>query len=264
MPSKYSKEQHLKMNQAAWEEGHRHLVEKRRKTPNWGDDFRNGQVNFTDTEVELLGDLSDLEVLQLSCGGDATQAFWLKNMGATVTACDFSPVAIADAMGHATRLGLDVHFVLDDSQRLSTIKDGQFDLVHVDGNLWYYEDLMTACRNWYRVLRPGGRLFLHEGHPLTGRCLEEDKTNGTLKVRHTYGDKTPEYYQFGTGGFDTGLEAVEFSHTMADILNAIMQAGFVLEKMVECNAPENGFVSDKFVINAEKLPLDFYVIARKP
>ena len=172
------------------------MAAKRRKNPNWVDEFRDGGGTFTDTEVKLLGNLDGKDVLQLSCAGDASQAFSLANLGANVTACDFSPVAIEDAKQNTVKIGLDVSFVVDDSQRLSSFKEGQFDLVHADYNLWYYEDLRTACHNWYRVLRTGGRLVLHEMHPVTTRCLEEDKTSGNLRVTRTYGDRTPEYSPF--------------------------------------------------------------------
>ena len=264
MSAKYSKEQHLKMSRTAWDEGHRYLAAKRKKIPTWGDEFSDGSTTFSDTEMALFDDVSGLDVLQLSCGGDASQAFSLANMGANVTACDFSPVAIEEAKENAAVVGLDVRFVVDDSQRLSNFQEDQFDLVHVDGNLWYYEDLPTACHNWYRVLRAGGRLFLHENYPLTHWCLEEDETSGNLSVTQTYGDRTPEYYPFQIQDFVSDeLEAVEFPHTMADILNAVMQVRFIMEKMVECNAAQASFPIEKLGRSGDKLPHDFYVIARK-
>lgn len=264
MAPEYSKDQHLEMSRTAWDEGHRYLAAKRKKKPDWGDEFSDGGTTFSDTENELLGDVSGLDVLQLSCGGDASQAFSLANMGARVTACDFSPVAIEEAKENAATLGLDVRFVIDDSQRLANFKEAQFDLVHVDGNLWYYEDLPTACRNWYRVLRADGRLLLHENYPLTHWCLEEDETSGNLRVTHAYGDRTPEYSLFRIQDFISEKhEEVEFPHTLADMLNAVMQAGFRMEKMIECNAAQAGFVIKKLGESAEKLPHDFYVIARK-
>ena len=108
MAPEYSKDQHLEMSRTAWDEGHRYLAAKRKKKPNWGDEFSDGGTTFSDTETELLGGVSGLHVLQLSCGGDASQAFSLANMGAQVTACDFSPVAIEEARENAVTLELDV------------------------------------------------------------------------------------------------------------------------------------------------------------
>ena len=120
MSKKFNQEQHLEMNRLAWDDAHRFLAEKRRNDLNWGEEFKDGGGTFTKTELQLLGDVSGLDVLQLSCAGDASQAFSLANLGANVTACDFSPVAILDARKNAEKLGLDVTFVVDDSQRLAT------------------------------------------------------------------------------------------------------------------------------------------------
>ena len=57
--------------------------------------------------------------------------------------------------------------------------------------------------------------------------------------------------------FEGDLETVEFSHTMADIMNAIFQPGLSTEKMVE-RLRENSKGTAKGV-----LPGDFFVIARK-
>ena len=114
------------------------------------------------------------------------------------------------------------------------------------------------------MLREGGRLFLHEGYPLTSWCLEADEESGNLIVSRTYGDRTPEYSPFQIQDFvSQEHEEVEFPHTMADILNAIMQAGFVMERMVECTGDQASFVIPHLGRNADKLPHDFYVIARK-
>ena len=260
MSSTRTKEEHLQMNQAAWDAAHRGWFESN-TAPDWHESYQNGETDFDDTEMELLGDVSGLDVLQLSCAGDASQAFSLATLGAQVTACDFSPVAIEIAKENAQTVGLDVHFVVDDSQRLSTLQDNRFDLVYADYNLWYYEDLPTACYNWRRVLRCEGRLVLHEEHPITTWCLELDETTGGWKIRLSYDDKTPEYYKSSDSGIlsygNPELEAVEFPHTMADILNAVFQSGLIAERMVE-RTRDNTKGTAKGV-----LPSDFFLVARK-
>ena len=245
------------MNQAAWDDAHRYFAVQRRKDPSWLDEYRDGGHSCDDVELELLGDVSGLEALQLSCAGDASQAFSLANLGATVTACDFSSVAIEEARENGEKLGIDVTFVVEDSQRLKGLNADQFDLVWVDYNLWNYEDLSTACRNWYRVLRKEGRLVLHEMHPVTTWCVEEEAETGKVRVGRSYTDRTPEYYPFQVEDFATELEAVEFPHTVSDIINAIIEAGFGLERMVE-RAQED------VESGGGKLPHDLFIIARKP
>jgi SAM-dependent methyltransferase len=261
MSVRRSKEEHLRMNQAAWDASHRGWFEAN-TAPDWYDRIREGEVDISDLEIELMGGISGLDVLQLSCAGDADQAFSLANLGARVTACDFSPVAIEIAKENAQKVGLDVHFVVDDSQRLDTIDDNQFDFIWADYNLWYYEDLGTACKNWHRVLRSEGRLLLHEEHPITTWCLERDDATDSWKVKQSYDDDTPEYYRgeessiFSLGNPD--LEAVEFPHTMADILNAVFQSGLIAERLIE-NTRENTKGTARGL-----LPSDFFLIAHKP
>lgn len=262
MQRKHSKEDHLRMNTAAWEEGHRYLAAKRQKQTEWCEDLKKGGTCFTPVELDLLGDVTGLEVLQLSCAGDATQAFSLRNMGAAVTATDFSPVAIEEATRNAAMLGIDVTFAVDDSQRLTTIEGNRFDLVHVDGNLGYYEDLQASFANWHRVLRPGGLLFLHEGYPFK-RCFDVDEATGALVFTRAYDDRSPEYYDFFIQDFVSDLPAVEFRHTLADILNALIGAGFRIETMRECCLAEASFVTSDMGRDADKLPHDFFVLARK-
>ncbi len=86
----------------------------------------------------------------------------------------------------------------------------------------------------------------------------------SLRVTRNYGDTRPEYSPFQIDDFvSKESDEVEFPHTLADILNAIAQAGFVLEQMVECNPDEAGFPIDGLKYTAGKLPHDFYVTARK-
>ena len=267
MPARHTHEQHVNMHRAAWDEGHRYLAAKRKRLPGWGDVFRDGTGTFNPLERKLLDPIGvdGADVLQTSCAGDASQAFSFALLGARVTASDFSAVAIEEARQNAAAFGLKVHFQVEDTQRLDGLDNDRFDLVHVDGNLWCYEDLPLACRNWHRVLRPGGRLFLHEGHPLSGRCLEEQE-DGAFRIVRGYTDKTPEYYRFGIQDFvSESLDGVDFQHTLADMLNAVMQAGFVWEQMLECDAENASFRAGGLGKKAAAagLPHDFYLIARK-
>lgn len=257
----HTPEDHVSMNLAAWNACHRAWHEAR-TAPNWYVPYQRGDHDFDDTELELLGDVAGLDVLQLSCAGDASQAFSFAVLGANVWACDFSPVAIEIAREGAATVGFDVTFAVDDAQRLATYEDDRFDLVHADYNLWYYEDLPLACRNWHRVLRPGGRLLLHEEHPITTWCLERDEADDAWRIRQSYDDSTPEYYTGEASGpfshGDPSLEAVEFPHTTADIVNAVCASGLVVERFVE-RCRENTKETARGV-----LPSDLFILARKP
>ena len=257
-----SKREHLEMNCAAWEACHRGWFEASTNKPRYYAQYRNREHDFDQDELNMLGDVRGLDVLVLSCAGDASQVFSLRILGANVWGCDFSATAIELAKENALKVDLDVSFFVDDSQRLSTVEDNRFDLVYADYNFWMYEDIPTACRNWCRVLRPGGRLVLREMHPISAWTLNSEDGR-TWTVNRVYGDRTPEYSQCNesSGPYQYGnpdLVAVEFPHTLADILNAVFASGLIVERMLER--------TDEEVRGSGRgtLPSDFFVSARKP
>ena len=122
-------------------------------------------------------------------------------------------------------------------------------------------DLRRAFKSWYRVLREDGHVFVREGYFVTS-CLEE--TDGMLKVTRPYHDTAPEYCTFigtpmaATHGWTSDLPDVEFSHTLAETFNALAQAGFIFERMVEPCAGEDA------PLPLRQLPKYVLAIARKP
>jgi ubiquinone/menaquinone biosynthesis C-methylase UbiE len=198
--------------------------------------FASGRVMLDEGVTDLAGDVTGLRLLDICCAGDAKQAFSWANLGAEVTACDISPIAIEIAQKNAERIGLPVTFYVADAQTLDPIADESQDLVFATYLMWF-EDISLALRNWHRVLRPGGRLLIDTYHPVTD-CLDE--VDGRIVPGRFYHDTKPEFYEFdGTplahrnGGWDRSVPIVEFHHTLSDIMNAAVEAGFRLAKVEE-------------------------------
>jgi ubiquinone/menaquinone biosynthesis C-methylase UbiE len=255
-------EQHIEMARKGWDSYHPTWMEMLRKQhPGREERLAQGEVCLDADQCRTLGDLRGQRVLVLACGPDATQAFSLANLGAQVTACDLSPAAVEIARENAEKMGIDVEFVVAESQTLPGIADESFDLVYSDLCFLYYQDLRRAFKSWYRVLREDGRVFLREEHFVTS-CLEE--TGGMLKVTRSYHDTAPEYCTFigtpmaATHGWTSDLPDVEFSHTLAETFNALAQTGFVFERMVEPCAGEDA------PLPLRQLPKYVLVVARKP
>ena len=267
---KFSPKEHLEMVKTAWDAYQPARMEfMLRKRPDFYQFFADGGVDLDDFEIELLSDVRGLKLLDTGCACDAMQAFSWANLGADVTACDICPTAIEIAKENAQKIGLPsnevkglpVKFVVADSQTLTPISDNEFDIVYATYICWL-EDIFKACRAWHRVLKPGGRLLLVSGHPVVG-CLEE--RDGSLIVVRNYHDRTPEYSDnfAGTpiadefGGWKVDLPIVEFFHTIADIVNAMAEAGFHVEQMLETEEP------DKAASSMYKLPDIIAIVGRK-
>jgi ubiquinone/menaquinone biosynthesis C-methylase UbiE len=191
--------------------------------------------------------LAGERLLDICCACDATQAFSWANLGADVTACNISPVAIKIARENAEMIGLPVAFNVADAQTLDPIEDESFDIRYASYLMWF-EDIPLACQNWYRVLRPGGRLLIDAWHPVT-YCLED--VEGRIVPGRSYHDLAPDYRDFdGTfvsrrqGGWGQTRPIVEFHHTIAEIMNAALAAGFRLVRVEEPRWETEGALAD--------------------
>ena len=93
---------------------------------------------------------------------------------------DFSPGAIAAARMLQQKTGLDARFVEGNVYDARQLIDGQFDMVYVT---WGAIGWLPDMRRWAEVvsslLKPGGRLYLLEGHP---SLMQIDEKADDLRV----------------------------------------------------------------------------------
>ncbi len=254
------KKQNLETIRAAWDAYHADYMQFHLKEwPDFYDHFANGGTILDDEVVRALGDVKGLTLLDVCCACDAKQAFSWANLGARVTACDLSPEAIRIARDNAARIGSEIEFHIADAQTLEPIPDVTFDIVFATYLCWF-ENIPLACKNWYRVMRPGGRMLMYFHHPFTA-CLEA--RDGSLVLERDYFDLEPDCRNFsGTpladrhGGWNKRLPCVEFHHTLADIMTAGLSAGFRLLDMGEHSHVSDGPLS--------KLPSHALLVWRKP
>jgi len=209
----------------------------------------------------MIGDVKGLKLLDTCCACDAKQAFSWNNLGAIVTACDITPKAIEIAGANAAKLNFNIEFVETDMQKLEPVGDNQYDIVFATYPCWV-QDLNEACRNWYRVLKTGGKLLLNMTHPIM-ECIETDE-NGLIIVYLNYNNPVPEIDDdFGGtpladrfGGWSIDLPSACNNYRISDVLNAICDAGFTIKKTHESSND-----SDNIYLN--RLPDQFTVLAVK-
>jgi SAM-dependent methyltransferase len=131
--------------------------------------LRAGLARKNAIEEAELGSVDGLRLLHLQChfGRDT---LILAQRGATVVGLDFSPPAIAAARALAEELGLADHarFVEADLyDAADAIREpASFDRVYVTwGAICWLPDIAGWARIVAHFLRPGGSLYLAEGHP---------------------------------------------------------------------------------------------------
>ncbi len=188
-------------------------------------------------ELEMLGDVSGLSLLHLQChfGLDAMQ---FARAGARATGLDFSPVAIDAACELAERVGLAdrVDFVCADVHDASSALGGRtFDVVYVSlGALTWIPSVDRWAQEAARLVAPGGRFYLHDGHPLAWALADDD-----LRFEYTYFEE-PDALVNDVGDTYTGggermahPRTYEWNHSLGEIVTAFVRHGLRLDWLQE-------------------------------
>jgi SAM-dependent methyltransferase len=134
----------------------------------------------------LLGDLRGVRGVHLQCH-IGTDTVGLSRLGAKMTGLDFSPAAIEHARAFVARSGDDVSFVESDIyDSVSVLGSEQFDLVFTGiGSLCWLPSISRWAATVASLLKPGGRLFIREGHPMLW-SLADARPDALLVVDSPY------------------------------------------------------------------------------
>lgn len=187
-------------------------------------------------DLPRLGDISGLDVIHLQChiGSDTVS---LARLGARhVTGIDFSRPALDAATRLAAEAGNDVRFVLADVySALDVLEPASFDLVYTGiGALCW----LPSVRRWAQIvadlLRPGGRLFIREGHPMLW-TLCDPRDDQLLVVQFPWfeTESGTEFHEEVTYTEQSApLESPatrQWNHGIGEILTAVADAGLRLD-----------------------------------
>ncbi len=186
-----------------------------------------GPEGLREDDARLLGDVRGLDVLEVGCGaGQCTR--WLATHGARAVGLDLS-AGMLRAAGDAG-----APFVQADARRLP-FADGSFDLAcSAYGAVPFVADPERIMTEVARVLRPGGRWVFSVTHPVRW-AFPDDPGPAGLTADRSYFDRTP-YVELDADG--TVLYA-EHHRTLGDRVADLVAAGFVLERLVEPEWPED-------------------------
>jgi SAM-dependent methyltransferase len=196
-----------------------------------------GVVRF---DLQLLGDVKGLRGVHLQCH-IGTDTVSLARLGATMTGVDFSPASLAEARRISALAGNPVEFVESDVyDAVDRLGEGGFDLVYTGiGALCWLPDIRRWARVVAGLLRPGGRLFIREGHPVLWALTDPLPADGALTLGHPYFEQAePLVWNEGGTYVDTDVEFThitthEWNHGLGEIVTALLDADMVLTQLVE-------------------------------
>ena len=177
----------------------------------------------------LLPDLRGKDVLDLGCGYGWHCKYAADHGAQNVIGIDLSEKMISEARSRNSHERIEYH--------VASLVDwiypsAAYDVVVSSLVLHYVEDLDMVYRMVHKTLRPGGAFVMNIEHPtFTAGVNQQFSEDGTWPVDH--------YYYPGKRQTDfLGHSITKYHHTLTQILNGLIRAGFRLEAVEEAMPPE--------------------------
>ncbi|WP_235297858.1 class I SAM-dependent methyltransferase [Portibacter marinus] len=173
------------------------------------------------TSLELIGDVTGNHILDAACGS-GKYAEILMEKGGIVSGFDISPKMIKLARERNRNNGkFSVH---DLSEPFFHLNDHQFDIVLCALALHYIEDWNLTIQEFYRVLKPGGRLIISIEHPFFEYTYFQSQNYFNTEAVAT------EW-----SGFGAPVKMHSFRRSLQECINPIVKNGF---RIIELREPK--------------------------
>lgn len=193
---------------------------------------------------ERLGDIAGLDVVHLQCH-IGTDTLSLARLGASVTGLDQSAVSIASARELFASVDTAGSFVEANVYNAAdALGTGRFDLVYTGvGAINWLPDISRWAMVCASLLRPGGRLFMREGHPMAyaiDDMISANECNEALRLKYPYFETAePLTFVDDSTYVDTRGERIEhathheWNHSIGEVFTALTSAGLAVTTLVE-------------------------------
>jgi SAM-dependent methyltransferase len=189
-------------------------------------------------DLPRLGRLDGLDVVHLQCH-IGTDTVSLARLGArSVTGLDFSPAALHAGRALTRKANADVRFVESDVDGAVGVLGAECcDVVYTGiGAICWMPDIRRWAAIVADLLRPGGRLFMREGHPVLW-AMSDPRPDGLLVLEYPYfetdGTVFVEHATYAGDGVVTAPESVSFNHGLGEIFTALTEAGLAVTALEE-------------------------------
>lgn len=226
------------LNRANWDE----RAQPHAQSPDYGfekflsdPEHLSGVVRF---DLFRLGDVRGLRGLHLQCH-IGTDTLSLHRLGARMSGLDFSGQSLAQARRLAEGTAADIDYVQAEVYDApNVLPAGEFDLVYTGiGALCWLPDIRRWADVVRTMLRPGGRLFIREGHPILW-SIDETQVD-RLVIEYPYFERSePQIFDESSTYVETDhvlqhTRNAEWNHGLGEIVTALLEAGLELTMLVE-------------------------------
>lgn len=145
----------------------------------YGEDL--GQLGWRtlDEQQEMIGlvkERSHGRLLDIACGPGGPAIAIAAATGCWLTGVDVEEAAIeqAKSLAAAGQLRVSPTFIVADCNQMLPFEDDDFDVISCIDAIIHLADRRAVFADWFRLLRPGGRLILTDACVLTGVVSKEE------------------------------------------------------------------------------------------
>ena len=212
-------------NRALWTETNREHTNDSAET-NWAlDEISWGIWGLDEADLNVLGDVAGLDVVELGCG-TAYFSAWLAKLGARPVGVDITPAQLDTARRMMAATGIEFPLVEADAGE-TALPDAAFDLVLSEYGASIWVDPYRWVPEAARLLRPGGRLVFLRNSTLVILCSRDEEPAGERLERPQFGLHRTEWPEGG----------VEFHLAHGEWIDVLRGNGFEVERLLELQAP---------------------------
>jgi SAM-dependent methyltransferase len=250
-----SSSDYVGQNVAYWTARNAEYTDKSAEQAWAADEITWGVWQTPESQLEILGDVDGLDIVELGCG-TAYFSAWLAKRGARVVGVDPTPAQLETARRLQAETGIEFPLIEATGEAVP-LPDASFDIVHSEYGASIWADTYKWIPEAARVLRPGGRLVFLRNATLQLLCMELDGVVERL-VRPQRGLHRLEWE-------DT--KEVEFHLPHGKLIDLLRESGFDVERLVELypgsDARTHEYYAYVSVEWAQKWPSEEIWVARK-
>ncbi len=187
----------------------------------------------TEDDLHLFGDVSGKKLLEICCGSGHSLKYHADRNAAELWGVDFSHHQIENAQRFLGDHGYTAKFICSPMEANLDIPRDYFDYVYSIYGIGWTTDLPGTFEKIASYLKKGGVFIFSWHHPLNycvaWSCSQRQDVleNDKLVFSRSYFDES--YFTMPVDG----SEIILCNRRISTYINALVQAGFVVEQMVE-------------------------------
>jgi ubiquinone/menaquinone biosynthesis C-methylase UbiE len=230
-----SSSDYIRQNVAHWTQANAEYTDGAAAEAWKKDEITWGVFGTPESELNVLGDVSGLDIVELGCG-TAYFSARLARRGARVVGVDPTPAQLETARRMQRETGIEFPLIEAVGEEVP-LPDASFDIVHSEYGASIWADPYKWIPEAARLARPGGRLIFLRNSTIQLLCMALEGITEQLQ-RPQHGLNRVEW---------PDTKEVEFHLPHGHLLDLLRGSGFELERLIELYAPQDAETHSYYV-----------------